>query len=120
MFDPELESSSQTTLILPSAATASCAPNDPAVLVAKSTGAENVAPPSVEWLNRTPNVMLSLSQTTLMFPLPSTANCGLRESAGSLERFSGTEKVPPPSVERLKKTSLLPGASLIQTTLIPP
>src|SRR5437667_3019280 len=44
-------------------------------------------------------------QTTLMLPLESTTIWGFSESPGSLERFSGVEKVAPPSLERLKKMS---------------
>src|SRR5438132_12018953 len=42
-------------------------------------------------------------QPTLMLPLESTTIWGLPESPGSLERFSGVEKVAPPSLEREKK-----------------
>src|SRR5437879_4702680 len=44
-------------------------------------------------------------QLTLMLPLESTTIWGLPESPGSLERFSGVEKVAPPSLERVKKMS---------------
>src|SRR6267143_5025881 len=57
-----------------------------------------------------------------MLPLESTASCGFPESGVSLERFSGAEKVVPPSVERLKKMSQLfvLGSLSTQTTLIAP
>jgi hypothetical protein len=42
-------------------------------------------------------------QTTLMLPLGSVAICDGEEVPESLERFSGVEKVAPPSPERLKK-----------------
>ncbi len=44
-------------------------------------------------------------QLTLMLPLESVAICGAPEAPGSLERFSGVEKVAPPSLERVKKMS---------------
>jgi hypothetical protein len=44
-------------------------------------------------------------QTTLMLPLESTTIWGYSEPPGSLETFSGEEKVVPPSLERMKKMS---------------
>src|ERR1700757_1302101 len=65
MSDWKLKSSSQATLMLPSAPTAICGPNEPLGFLAKFTGAENVVP-SVECVKRTPFVTSSFSQTTLM------------------------------------------------------
>src|SRR5262249_49438640 len=110
--------SSQTTLIFPAASTAICDAMEPPALVETKTGAEKVAPPSSERLNMMPSKPESLSQTTKTLPEESAATCGLEESAESLERLTGAEKVTPPSVEWLKKTSLGPGVSSSQTTLM--
>src|SRR5260370_30580062 len=106
MCDLKLKSSSQTTLMPPSTPTAICGASEPVVLVVRLTGFENVAPPSVEWLKKTPRVMVSLSHTTLRLPLASAAICGLVESAGSLERrmFTRFQQVTPPSVDPRQNT----------------
>jgi hypothetical protein len=59
-------------------------------------------------------------QTTLMLPLESVAICGAEEAPESLERFSGVEKVAPPSLERVKKMAQLPRVYSCQTTLMLP
>jgi len=50
----------------------------------------------------------------------SRAICGSNEEPVLLERFLGVEKVVPPSVERLRKISALPGLLSAQTTLMLP
>ena len=103
-------SSSQTTLMLPLLSTAICGPIDPLGLVDTIFGAENVFPPSLEPLNQTARLPVSLSQTTLMLPAVSTAICGTENKAVFIvaERFVGAEKVMPPSDERLKKILEVP------------
>src|SRR5207245_6408203 len=60
------------------------------------------------------------AQTTLMLPLKSRAICGFCETPVLLETFVGVEKVRPPSVERLRRISKLPGLMSCQTTLMLP
>src|SRR5882724_2805466 len=57
------------------------------------------------------------AQTTLMLPPASRAMTGWEEKPELLEMFFGPEKLTPPSVERPRKISKLPGLSLAQTTL---
>src|SRR6266852_5597088 len=106
--------------MLPPASIRICGSNEPFVLAARSSGVENVAPPLVECVKNTPKVMSSFSHTTLILPAASTDTCGLALSAASRERFCGAEKVAPPSLERLKRMSQLPGVSSTQTTLRAP
>src|SRR5260221_14674160 len=80
----------------------------PVLEVVRFCGAENVAPPLVLRLKKTsllPGV--KSAQVTLMLPAESTAIRGRVEFPVLLEMFAGTEKVVPPSVERLKKISKL-------------
>src|SRR5260370_34319777 len=60
------------------------------------------------------------SQTTFMLPLESRAICGLNDTPTLLDTFVGIEKVVPPSVERLRKISALPGLLSAQTTSMLP
>src|SRR5216683_2180986 len=65
---------------------------------------------------------VSSAQTTLTFPVESTAICGCGPTAEPrmLERFMGVEKVTPPSLERVKKTNDLPPTTPSHTTLMLP
>jgi len=55
-----------------------------------------------------------------MLAVESRAICGFCEKPVLFERFVGVEKVAPPSVERLRKISKLPGLMSCQTTLMFP
>ena len=91
------------------------------MLLERSCGAENVAPPLVERLKKMSRFPgLSSSHTTLILPLLSTPICELNESPVLLERFCGAENVTPPLVERLNRMSSWPGVLSVQTTLMLP
>src|SRR5438876_197591 len=112
----------ESTAILPRFVAASTPGNTEApVLLETSLGAEKLTPPSVEWRKkRSEFVPFKLHQTILILPPESTAICGPTETPEMLDRFLGVEKVAPPSVERLKKISKLPGVLSSQTTLMLP
>src|SRR2546428_101581 len=112
--------SAQTTLMLPAESRAICGSNDEPVLLERFVGVEKVVPPSVERLRKISALPGLLSaQATLMLPFESKAICGWPDFV-SLERFLGTENVPPPSLERLKKVSIIPGPKPRQITLMFP
>src|SRR6266849_4391870 len=117
--------SSQTTLMLPPASSAICGrlELEPPRPLERFLGiGEKVVPLSVERLEEMSEwPAISSSQTTLMLPFLSTAICGvIEEPVGLFETITGVENVAPPSAERVKKTSGLPGVSSSQTTLMLP
>ena len=106
MFGSTVGELTHATLMLPPESTAMYGLPAPRGSFEMFFGVENVAPPSLERVKRICQLPGVLScQTTLMLPLESTTIWGFSESPGSLERFSGVEKVAPPSLERLKKMS---------------
>src|SRR5437016_5202380 len=114
--------SSQTVLMFPLESKAICGLSDAPKLFETFLGVEKGAPPSVERLRKTSKLPGLLScQTTSMLPLESKAICG-EDDLASLKRFFGAEKVTPPSLERLRKTSDWPRLGMIscQTTLMAP
>src|SRR5437867_2969315 len=103
-------SSSQITLMLPLASTAMCGSAERPASLERFLGVEKATPPSVERLKKISALPTVLSsQTTLMLPLESSAIFDSNEKPALFERSLGTENVTPPSVERLKKISRLPG-----------
>src|SRR5216684_4331703 len=95
---PKKGTSFQTTLMLPleSTATSGTDADAPAVLFERFLGIEKVAPPSAERLKKMSPEKLTTTlaiQTTLMFPLESTAMRGKDEARVLLEMFFGVENV---------------------------
>src|SRR6185437_16816306 len=90
--------------MLPAVSAAICWLPESAESFERLTAAVKLTPAFVEWLNMmTVLPGVSSSQTTFTLPELPTAIRGLNEKPDVFERFTGVEKVTPPSVERLNR-----------------
>jgi len=104
-----------TITVLPEIATEGL--YDPPVLLEKLTGVVKFAPPSIDLAVKMSKFPAVSSCHEAMTVAPEMATAAPPDTPALLERLTGVEKVPPPSVDLATKTSKFVGVSSYQITI---